>query len=88
MNEPGYSGVRSAFDKYMQSVLHRLNTPASPESGTSRIERMWRLLLKVVPRTLLTSDSSKIFFWDAFVLAGDVHCSHRGECFGRRRGPG
>ena len=70
----GYSGVRSAFDEYMQSVIHRLNTPATPESGTSRIERMWRLLLKVVRRTLLTSGLSKIFFWDAFVLAGDVYC--------------
>jgi hypothetical protein len=28
----------------------------------------------VVRRTLLTSGLSKIFFWDAFVLAGDVHC--------------
>jgi hypothetical protein len=71
---PGYSGVRSAFDEYMRSVIHRLNTPATPESGTSRIERMWRLLLKVVRRTLLTSGLSKIFFWDAFVLADDVFC--------------
>jgi hypothetical protein len=38
--------TRSAFDEFLQSIVHLLNTPDTPQSGTSRIERAWRTIIK------------------------------------------
>ena len=35
------SAARSSFEELMQPLIHRLNTPNTPRSGTTRISGSW-----------------------------------------------
>ena len=66
----GYT--QSEFDSLLRDVVHKLNTPNTPQSGTSRIERMWLSLTTAARSSLLTSGLGMQYFFDAMVLASDV----------------
>jgi len=65
--------TRSSFEELMQTLIHRLNTPNTPKSGTTRIEGVWRKLVKATRASLLRSGLQKKYFWDAMVLVGNVY---------------
>ena len=66
----GYT--ESEFDAMLADVVHRLNTPDTPQSGTSRIERLWRSLSTAARSSLLSSGLGMQYFFDAMVMASDV----------------
>ena len=70
----GYT--ETAVDALLRDIVHRLNTPGMPQSGTSRIERLWETLPKATRCHLYTSGLGKQYYFDAMVYAGDVfNCS-------------
>ena len=68
-----YGATRSSFDEFLQSVVHRLNTPKTPKSGTTRIEGVWRTIVKATRHSILHSRIKKKYWWDGMVLAADVY---------------
>ena len=66
----GYT--RSEFDELLTDVWHSLNTPDTPESGTTRIERLWGTLSEAARASLNESGLGKQYFFDAMVYASDV----------------
>ena len=62
-----------SFEELVQPLIHRLNTPNTPKSGTTRIEGVWRKLVKATRASLLRSGLKKKYFWDAMVLVGNVY---------------
>jgi hypothetical protein len=68
-----FGGTRSSFDEFLQSLVHRLNTPDTAKSGTTRIERAWRTITKAARSSLIASSLKHKYWWDAMVLAADVH---------------
>jgi hypothetical protein len=68
-----YGATRSSFDEFLQSVVHRLNTPKTPKSGTTRIEGVWRTIVKAARQSILHSGLKKMYWWDAMMLAADVY---------------
>jgi hypothetical protein len=68
-----HGATRSSFDEFLQDVVHRLNTPKTPKSGTTRIEGVWRTIVKATRQSILRSGLKKKYWWDAMVLAGDVY---------------
>jgi len=62
-----------SFEELVQPLIHRLNTPNTPKSGTTRIEGVWRKLVKATRASLLRSGLMKKCIWDAMVLVGNVY---------------
>ena len=67
-----YGYTASEFDELLQSVVHRLNTADTPQSGTSRIERVWGKLTTAARCCLYSSGLNKAYFFDAMVYAADI----------------
>ena len=65
--------ARSSFEELMQLLIHRLNTPNAPKSGTTRIEGAWRKPVKATRASLLRSGLKKKCFWDPMVLVENVY---------------
>ena len=53
----GYT--ESQFDVLLRDVVHLFNTPGVPQSGTSRIERMWQTLSTAARCHLYTAGLGK-----------------------------
>jgi len=47
--------TRSSFEELVQPLIHRPNAPNMPKSGTTRIEGVWRKLVKAARASLLRS---------------------------------
>ena len=63
----------SSFEELMQLLIHRPNTTNTPKSGTTRIEGVWRKLVKATRASLLRSGLKKKCFWGAMALVGNVY---------------
>ena len=57
----------------LREVVHLFNTPWVPQSGTSRIECLWKALSTAARCHLYTADLGKQYYIDAMVYAGDVY---------------
>jgi len=51
--------TRPSFEELMQPLIHRLNTPNTPKSWATRIEGVWRKLVKAARAGLLRSGLKK-----------------------------
>jgi len=65
--------TKSGFDELLKNLVHRLNTPDTPKSGTTRIERMWRKLSTAARANLYESGLSHRYFYYAMEMAADAH---------------
>ncbi len=68
-----YGYTRSDFDELLKDVVRRLNTPDTPESGTTRIERMWRKLTTGTRASLIESGFDQRYFYHAMEMVADAH---------------
>jgi len=64
----GYT--ESQVDVLPRDIVHLFNTPGVPQSGTSRIERLWRKLPTAARCHLYTAGLGKQYYFDAFCLRG------------------
>ena len=67
----GYT--ESKVDVLLRDVVHLFNTPGVPQSGTSRIERLWKTLSTAARCHLYTAGLGKQNYFDAMFYAGDVY---------------
>ena len=68
-----FGATRSVFDELVMDIKHSLNTPDTPKSGTTKIERVWGILPAASRSAVYSSGLAHKYFWDAFVRAGDVY---------------
>ena len=67
------SFIESQVDVLLRDVVHLFNTPGVPQSGTSRIERLWKTLSTAARCHLYTAGLGKQNYFDAMFYAGDVY---------------
>ena len=64
----GYT--ETAVDVLLRDIVPLFNTPGTPQSGTSRIKRLWESLPKTTRCHLHTSGLGKHYYFGAMVYAG------------------
>ena len=67
-----YGATQSEYDALLNDAVRRLNTPSTPKSGASRIERVRGSLPKAARYSLFTSGLEPQFFFHAVVYAADT----------------
>ena len=70
-----YGVTQSEFDSLLNDLVRRFNTPNTPKSGTSRIERVLGSLPKAARCSHFTCGLAPSFFFHAAVYAADTASS-------------
>jgi len=69
-----YGYTRSKFDELINKVgTRQLNTPDTPQSGTTKIERVWRTIVSAALKQSMVSNLLPKYFFHSLLYAADIY---------------